>query len=78
MDAEVDFDYAPSWNIAPEGPGVPAVENENPDTISRHHLPTPSPGTSGASSRAGLTIPRTSRSCSTPAPRHSSEEFSAH
>lgn len=33
--AEFSFDYEPRYNIAPEGPGIAAIQNERPDEINQ-------------------------------------------
>lgn len=35
FDSEIDFDYEPRYNIAPEGPGLTAIKNESPDKINQ-------------------------------------------
>lgn len=31
FDSEIDFDYEPRYNIAPEEPGLAAIKSESPD-----------------------------------------------
>lgn len=35
FDAEISFGYEPRYNIAPEGPGIAAVQDASPDEINR-------------------------------------------
>lgn len=35
FDSEINFEFIPRYNIAPEGSGLAAIQNESPDEINQ-------------------------------------------